>query len=331
MTTDDPRYMVPDSVESATNLFTAENNAAYLAGGTDLMPHLRNGLYRPSCLIDLEKVDDLKKVEEREDALFIGAMTNLARIAEEEPVNRLFPSVARAARSIGTPQIRNVATMGGNLLQEKRCIYLNQSEFWRENIVPCHRLGGSCCHQTPKALECRAIYYSDLAPILMAYDARAVVYDGTSHKEESIEDLIHRHCHGTPDGCLLTGILIPHRYDGSSGIFMKYGVRHAIDFAFSNVGIRFTPQKKDGKGATLAIVVGAVAPVPVRLVETEKEVLAELGKPVVDRVRIFSLAHRELQSRSATIREFTVSLKGKQNALLIIMDALRAFFNTLGR
>jgi 4-hydroxybenzoyl-CoA reductase subunit beta len=329
MSADDPRYMSPDSVKSATDLFTAEKNAAYLAGGTDLMPLLKNGLCRPSCLIDLEKVHDLKKIEERGDGLFIGAMADLARVAEEKTINDLFPSVAHAARSVGSPQIRNMATIGGNLLQERRCIYLNQSEFWRGNIELCHRLGGKGCYQIPKAGKCQALYYSDLAPILMAYEARVVVYDGVSHDEAPIENLIHRHCHGNLGGCLVEGILVPHRSDGSCGIFMKYGVRHAIDFAFANVGIRFTPKTKKGKRASLAVVVGAVAPMPVRLEETEKEVLMSLAEPVVDRERLFSFALKELQSRSAMIREFTVSLKGKRNALLIIVDALRALLNMI--
>ncbi len=331
MKTDDPRYLWPDSVESAVSAFSAEKNAVYLAGGTDLMPLFKNGLCRPSCWIDLEKVQDLKKIEERGDALYIGAMTDLARLAEEETINRLFPSVALAARSVGSPQIRNMGTMVGNLLQEKRCIYLNQSEFWRENVAPCHRLGGNRCYQIPTAGECRALYYSDLAPILLAYEARAVVFNGVSRREEPVADLIHRHCKGDRSGNLVEGILIPHRYDGSIGIFMKYGVRHAVDFAFSTIGIRFTPKTQEGEGPSLAIVAGAVAPMPVRLEETEKEVLRELVKPEVDKARIYSIALKELQSRSAIIGEFTVSLKGKRNALLIIVDALRELFSSIGR
>ena len=326
MKANDPHYIVPESVKSATAIFTVEENASYLAGGTDLMSLLKNGLCRPSCLIDLEKLDDLKKIETREDAIFAGAMVDLARVAEDETINRLLGPVARAARSVASPQIRNMATIGGNLLQAKRCLYFNQTEFWRQNIDPCHRLGGNCCYQIPKAGECRALYYSDLAPILTAYEARAVVLDGLSGHEVPMEDLIHRHCHGTLDKSLITGILIPHINDGSRGIFMKYGVRHAIDFAFSNVGIRFTPRKKGGEPASMGIVVGAVAPVPVRLEQTEKELLMGLNGGMVDKERIYALAQRELQSRSAMIREHTVSLKGKHNALLIIVDALRAFF-----
>jgi CO/xanthine dehydrogenase FAD-binding subunit len=97
------------------------------------------------------------------------------------------------------------------------------------------------------------------------------------------------------------------------------------------VGIRFTPEKDGGEPASIAVVVGAVAIEPVRLEETENAVLMALNGGKVDKERIYALAQKELQSRSAMIREFTVSLKGKQNALLIIVDALRAFFNALGR
>jgi 4-hydroxybenzoyl-CoA reductase subunit beta len=331
MGTNDPRYILPESIKSAVEIFSAEENAAFLAGGTDLMPLLQNGLCRPSCLIDLEKFDEFRKIETRGNVLHMGSMADLAGIAEDETINRLLGPVALAARSVASPQIRNMATIGGNLFQERRCIYFNQTEFWRQNVDPCYKLGGNCCYQIPKAKECRALYYSDLAPILMAYEALALFYDGSNRTEMPISDLIHRHCHGNLDKSLMTGILVPHMNDGSSGIFMKYGVRHAIDFAFSNVGIRFTPQKDGGEPASIAIVVGAVAIEPVRLEETENAVLMALNGGEVDKERIYVLAQKELQSRSGLIREFTVSLKGKQNTLLIIVDALRAFFNAMGR
>ena len=330
MEANDPRYILPESIKSAVEIFSGEQTPAYLAGGTDLIPLQKSGLCRPSCLIDLEKFDELKKIETHEDVLFMGAMVDLARVAEDETINRLLEPVARAARNVASPQIRNMATIGGNLLQERRCLYFNQTEFWRQNVDPCHRLGGNCCYQIPKAGECRALYYSDLAPILTAYEARALVFDGSNRIEVPIGELIHGHCHGNLDKSLIIGIRVPHINDGSSGIFMKYGVRHAIDFAFSNVGIRFTPEKDGGEPASIAVVVGAVAIEPVRLEETENAVLMALNGGKVDKERIYALAQKELQSRSAMIREFTVSLKGKQNALLIIVDALRAFFNTQG-
>ena len=331
MKENDPRYLVPDSLESAFQLCSKEDGAEYLAGGTDLMPLLKNGLWGSRCLIDLEKLAGLNRIEACGDAIFVGAMTDLAHLSQDGAVKEFLPAVALAARKVASPQIRNMATLGGNLLQEKRCIYFDQSEFWRENIAPCYRLAGDRCYQIPKAGRCMALYYSDLAPVLMAYDASAMVFDGASHEEIPVAELIHDHCRDNLSKRLVEGVSIPHIHDGSIGIFMKYGVRQAIDFALSNVGIRFTPRAAGGTPATLAIVAGAVAPEPVRLAETEREVLTALDAPVLDKDRIYDFALKELQSRCSMIREVTVGLKGKRNALLIIADALRSFFDSLGR
>ncbi len=326
-----PHYVVPDSLETAVQCRSAEKRSAYLAGGTDLMPLIKTGIRRPVSLIDLEAFDPLKGIENREDGIFVGAMTELAGLAESETVTQRLPAVASAARHVASPQIRNMATLGGNLFQEKRCIYFNQSEFWRQNIDPCYRLEGHCCYQIPKAGNCMAIYYSDLAPLLMAFEARALVFDGNSRETLPMEELVRRHCQGRLGSILLEGVIIPHANDGSSGVFVKYGVRQAIDFAFSNVGIRFTPALERGKTATLKIYLGAVGPEPVRLIDTEKAVLKALDEPALNKDRIYALALKEGESLSGMIREFTVGIKGKRNALLVIADALRTLFETLGR
>jgi len=326
-----PRYVVPKSLESAVQFRSTEKGAEYLAGGTDLMPLIKNGIRRPVSLIDLEPFDQLKGVEYRKDGVFMGAMTELARLAENDALMEHLPAVASAARHVASPQIRNMGTLGGNLLQEKRCVYFNQSEFWRQNVDPCYRLHGDCCYQIPKAGHCMAVYYSDLAPLLMAYDSRALIFNGNSRETLPMEELVHRHCSGRLGNILLEGVLVPHINDGSSGVFMKYGVRQAIDFAFSNIGIRYTPGSEKGAPAAIGIVIGAAAAEPVRLAETEKEVQKALDEPVLDKDRIYALALKEGQSRSGLIREFTVGLKGKRNALLIIVDALRTLFETLGR
>jgi 4-hydroxybenzoyl-CoA reductase subunit beta len=276
-----PHYVVPDSLETALQCHSDEKGAAYLAGGTDLMPLIRTGIRRPVSLIDLEAFDPLKGIENREDGIFVGAMTELAELVENETITRRLPALASAARHVASPQIRNMATLGGNLFQEKRCIYFNQSEFWRQNVDPCYRLEGHGCYQIPKAGHCMAIYYSDLAPLLMAYEARALVFDGNSRETLPMEELVHRHCQGLLGSILLEGVIVPHANDGSSGVFVKYGIRQAIDFAFSNAGIRFTPALERGKAATLKIYLGAVGPEPVRLVETEKAVLKALDAPAL--------------------------------------------------
>ena len=103
-------------------------------------------------------------------------MVTLKEMATHPLIQRhTSPLLSRGARRVASPQIRNLATIGGNLLQETRCLYFNQSEYWRKNISPCLKLGGEVCHQVSKSNTCRALYYSDTAPVLLAFDAQAEI------------------------------------------------------------------------------------------------------------------------------------------------------------
>jgi CO/xanthine dehydrogenase FAD-binding subunit len=329
MITSNVVYRAPKSLRDAEEQFKSEGESSYFAGGTDIVPLMKYGVKRPSLLISLDRIDDLKKVQEDEDGIFIGSMVTLEDISTNILINKYLPSVSYSARCVASPQIRNIGTIGGNILQSRRCLYYNQSDDWRENITPCYKTGGDVCHQIPNSKACRAIYYSDLAPILLAYDTKIKVYENGEHKIVSLEDLVHSHINDERQKSIITGFIIPHHKDGSIGKFMKYSIRSSIDFPISNVGIRFTPKGEKGDRNSIKIYVGAVSPRPVELHKTEEFVLKNMDNSHILKNEIFDPAINELNSLCMLVRETTVSAKAKKKALLIIAEALTNFLEEL--
>jgi 4-hydroxybenzoyl-CoA reductase subunit beta len=322
-------YASPESAEKAFELFKREKAAAYLAGGTELIPLLKKGLHPLTALIDLGKIPSMKTIEETPEGIAVGAMVTLAELSESGLVRSHISPVAQAAESIASPQIRNMATVGGNILQERRCLYYNQSGYWRQGVEPCYKLGGRTCHQVLRAKTCRAIYYSDLAPVLLAYGARARVYDGTAYQTWPLESVIGDHIQDTFRGHLLTDAVIPFPPEATIGRFLKYRVRGAIDFASSHVGLFFSPPPPGEKRPVLRIYAGAVASQPVRLRQTEETILSAFPRVLSKREEIIGTGLKELASLSAVIRETTISPKVKKDAFRIVVEALRDFLPSL--
>jgi 4-hydroxybenzoyl-CoA reductase subunit beta len=285
---------------------------------------MKQGVKKPSCLLDLKNIPSLKSITLTERDLLIGSMVTLAEIAGHPLVNRVCPALARGARSVASPQIRNMATIAGNLLQERRCLYFNQSEYWRKGVPACLKLGGEVCHQVPQSRTCRALYYSDTAPALLSFDARAECYDREKAEVIPLQEMIHRHVAGRNEKLLLTGIVIPIPPEGTWGRFLKCGIRAAIDFATVNVALRFSPGIPGGQPSPkVRIVVGAVAPEPVELNETAEFLVAHFSKRTSLQGEIEERARKEVSAKSALIRETAVSLKSKRNAFNIASEGVR--------
>lgn len=326
-----PFYEAPDSLDRVVDTLMTRDGVTLLAGGTDLIPLIKYGVKKPSCLLDLKNIPSLKSITLKEGGLLIGSMVTLTEIARHPLVNRYFPALGQGARSVASPQIRNVATLAGNLLQERRCLYFNQSEYWRKGLPACLKLGGAVCHQAPKSRTCRALYYSDTAPALLAFDARAECYDRGNAGVVPLQELIHRHVSGENEKPLLTGILLPIPPEGTWGRFLKYGARAAIDFAMINVALRFSPAfQGEGQSPKVKIFVGAISPEPIELSETAEFLVENFSKRSSLGGDIQERARREASAKSLLIRETGVSLATKKNAFDVVSQAVRELFAFLG-
>ncbi len=143
-----------------------------LGGGTDLVVNIRRGIVAPPVLIDMNRVAELRTIKADAHSLDIGASVTLAELAEHPAVIEHHPVVAQAAAHIAGPTHRHMGTVGGNLCLDTRCIYYNQSEWWRAANQHCLKTTGEICHVAPKSRGvCFATYSGDLAPALLTLGA----------------------------------------------------------------------------------------------------------------------------------------------------------------
>jgi len=163
----------PKTVDEALAARIAHRHSCVIGGGTDLLVNIRRRIETPSVLIDTSDLTDLKIIDQGDTGLTIGASVRLFEIAEHPNIQRFYPAIAQAAGSIAGPTHRNMGTVGGNICLDTRCIYYNQSEWWREANDHCLKTElGDMCHVAPKSKGvCFATYSGDLAPALMLFDA----------------------------------------------------------------------------------------------------------------------------------------------------------------
>src|SRR3712207_6573687 len=167
-------YLVPRTVGEAVRLKgEAGPEGQYVAGGTDLYPNMKRRQQTPGTVIAVGRLKELRRVEgDGESGIVIGAGVSLTELCEHPVVQRDYPALARAARLISTPTLRNMGTLGGNLLLDTRCNYYDQNYEWRRGINFCLKKDGDTCWVAPGSSKCWAVQSSDLVPLMVAVGAR---------------------------------------------------------------------------------------------------------------------------------------------------------------
>ena len=161
----------PRTVEEAIAAARAEPSSRYLGGGTDLIVNMRRGLVDTNRLIDLTQIKELWHLSCDDSGLHMGARVTLRDVSEHRGIRRRFRAVAEACDVIAGPGHRAAATIGGNLCLDTRCIYFNQSHWWRDANDYCLKYNGETCHVAPQGNRCRAAFCGDLAPALLVHEA----------------------------------------------------------------------------------------------------------------------------------------------------------------
>jgi len=282
----------PATVEEA--LARLGKGALPKAGGVDLADRLEEGLDPPSRIVNLRRVAGLDVLREREGALDLGPLVTLARLADDGAVRARWPALAEAALRAATPNVRNQATVGGNLLQRPRCGYFRQADF------PCRRKGGTTCfalegrnayHAVLANDPCAIVHPSDAATALVAYRATAEIAGSRGRRTLPVEDLfvlpeedVTREHRVAPDE-LLVGLRVPAPAAGAGSAYVRIVERESADWPLAAVAA--VVETAAGRCERASIVLGAAAPIPWRAREAE----VVLAGQVVD-ARTASLAAR---------------------------------------
>jgi len=206
-------YLIPSSIDEALEM--AKSHAGsfkYLAGGTDVMVNRHQGNETSPCLIDITKIDELKGIRTEGDFLRIGALEELESLKNVKAIQDEFPMLIEAALSVGAPLLRKTATIGGNVLCENRCLFYNQSEWWREAVGYCLKCDGDICIATQGKKACFSELVSDTAPALIAMDSEIELVDIDGTKRVPLEDIYTGdgvNPRNISDTAILSAILLP--------------------------------------------------------------------------------------------------------------------------
>jgi xanthine dehydrogenase YagS FAD-binding subunit len=293
----------PTSVNEAVKLLTVPSAATDIdeaprpiAGGQDLLTTMKDYTSRPARLVNLKHIAGLNRIALNARGLTIGALVTLAELEEHAGVRKSFPGLSEAAHSIATPQIRNLGTVGGNLCQRPRCWYFRLEE------VVCLKKGGSECYAATGENKYNAIigggpsyivHPSDLAPVLLALDARVTVTGAAGKRVIPLDKFFTLPSQGNirrenvlTNDDIITEIFVPASALAAHSTYLKFKERESLDFALASVAAAVQlGANKTVRDARL--VLGGVAPIPWRVPAAEKflvgkqlsaDVLAEAGK-----------------------------------------------------
>lgn len=253
----------PASVEEAAALLAENPDARLLAAGTDLLPNLRRGIGEPAGLVDLGAIADLDQIATQRESLVLGAMTRLETLSESSLVKSGWAMLAEAAATVAGPTHRAAATVGGNLCQDTRCVFYNQSEWWREANGWCLKYKGDSCHVVKKSDRCYAAYAGDLAPALMVLQATAIIAGPNGQREVALEELYReegRHYLALQPGEFLARIIVPPMALATRAGYAKVRVRDAVDFPLAGVAVAL--RREGGVLAELRVALTGIASAP---------------------------------------------------------------------
>jgi 4-hydroxybenzoyl-CoA reductase subunit beta len=178
------------SLEEVISARASHPDGRLLGGGTDLVVNIRRGIVAPPVLIDINGVAELRAIRADARSLEIGAAVKLAELAAHDEVVRHYPVLAQAAACIAGPTHRNMGTVGGNLCLDTRCLFYNQSEWWRTANHHCLKTTGDICHVAPKSRGvCFATFSGDLAPALLTLNAEVDLAGPAGKRTISLESL----------------------------------------------------------------------------------------------------------------------------------------------
>ena len=240
-------------------------DAQMVAGGTDLIPSIKQRLFAPAVLVDLKGIRELDFIRfDPENGLAIGALTKISTLGESAVLSRYFPVLCLAARTIASPLLRNMGTLGGNLCLDTRCLYYNQSLFWRAALGYCIKKDGSICHVAPGGRFCWAVFSGDTAPALLTLGARIQLASPRGSREAPlaefyVNDGIARMTKARDE--MVTGVCVPASSAGWSGAYKKLRIRQSIDYPLVGVAVAM---QKDGDGICreARVALTAVDPAP---------------------------------------------------------------------
>ena len=259
-------YLEPRSIEEAlVALKDYGKEATIKAGGTALIPDMRLGVKIPRYLINISSLRELDHIEIYGVGISIGALTNLYKIRTSPIIRENYPGLVEAVESVSALSMHHQSTMGGNLCQDTRCRFLNQSTTWRAQNPRCYKAGGSECLAMSGAGRCSAAYRGDIAPVLISMKASVTLKCTSGERKIPISEFFtgngKRPNILEPDE-LMTEVHIPIPRPRTAVVYEKERIRTSLDYPIAGVGAMIE-RETSGTCSNAVIVLTALGPGPV--------------------------------------------------------------------
>jgi 4-hydroxybenzoyl-CoA reductase subunit beta len=259
------KLLRPRTVEEAVGFLTKHaSNLRVLAGGTDLIPSMRQKLFEPEYVLDLRHIAELKGIRPDESGVTIGSLTTLAEIEHSAFLKKDYPVLPEAAATVASPVLRNMGTIGGNICLDTRCLWYNQSLTWRKGCGFCIKKDGDLCHVAPGGSKCWAAFSGDTPPALLCLRAEIEVAGPTGIRRLTLSEFYtglgdnYRHLEANE---IVTRVFLPQSSAGYQGVYRKLRIRGSIDYPLAGVAV--VMKRLDGHIEDASIALTAVNPAPV--------------------------------------------------------------------
>ena len=272
-------FRAPRTLQEASRILDGERtNAMPLAGGTDLLPNMKRRQQVPRTLMSLRHIQPLNDVELTLSGSRLGACLTLSDIAADPRFRNGLTALAQAASLVATPQIRNMATLGGNICLDTRCNYYDQSYEWRKAINFCLKKDGTTCWVAPGSAKCMAVSSTDTGPALMALGARVRLVSLSGEREVALSDFYNNdgidYIKRRPDE-ILAEVLLDSLH-GWKSAYWKLRRRGSFDFPVLSIAVA-ARLSRDKVVEDARIVVGAAACRPLAATDAANSLL---GRPL---------------------------------------------------
>jgi 4-hydroxybenzoyl-CoA reductase subunit beta len=270
------KLLRPRTVDEAVGfLGKHQGNLRVLAGGTDLIPSMRQKLFEPEYVLDLRGVAEMRGIKTQADGgVEIGALTVLSAIEKSSVLREHYPVLSEAAATVASPVLRNMGTIGGNICLDTRCLWYNQSLTWRKGCGFCIKKDGDICHVAPGGTKCWAVFSGDTPPALLCLNAEIEIASPSGVRRLPLREFYT----GLGDDYrklqpneLVTRVFLPAASADYRGVYRKLRVRGSIDYPLAGVAV--VMKRSNGHIDDARVAITAVNPSPL-LVNGATEMLA---------------------------------------------------------
>ena len=278
------KLLRPRSLRQAVDYLARHgNDLLILAGGTDLLPSMKQKLFTPEYVMDIRGIDEIRGIHVRPGVgVEIGALTPLSAIEDSEFIRRNYRVLHEAAKTVASPILRNMGTLGGNICLDTRCVWYNQSLQWRRSCGFCIKKDGDLCHVAPGGKFCWAAFSGDTPPALLCLGAELEIAGPTGMRRVALKDFY------TKAGDtrmrlerneMLTRVFVSEASSGWKGSYLKLRIRGSIDYPLAGVAVAL--KKNGGPVEAARMAITAVNPAPLLVAGVES---ALLGKQIDEHV-----------------------------------------------